>query len=85
MVANFFLMGNCDTRELNPISSAVQDVLDFLQKLVNDPDINRGYSAIATAKSAFSSFIIMQDGTRFGDNQYVKQFMKGLHNFKPLE
>ena len=76
---------NCYATGLNPISLAVHEVLDFLQSLINEPDINRGYSAIATAKSALSSFIIMPDGTRFGDNKHVKQFMKGLYNLKPTD
>ena len=76
---------HCYATGLNPISPAVHEVLDFLQSLINEPDINRGYSAIATAKSALSSFIIMPDGTRFGDNQHVKQFMKGLYNLKPTD
>ena len=46
---------------------------------------NRGSSAMCTARSALSSVICMPDGTKFGDNMFVRQFMKGVHSLRPSQ
>ena len=45
----------------------------------------RNYLTIATARSALSSVIILENGQKFGDHPLVKQFMKGIFNQKPSQ
>ena len=53
-------------------------VLGFPAKLSS----TLGYSAVATARSALSSFIQL-DGMKLGDHPLVTRFMIGLFNKKP--
>ena len=75
----------CLERQLDPIFSDVCHVLEFLQCLFQDTDVARGSSAICTARSALSSIVILPDGTKVGENKFVKQFIKGVCNMKPAK
>ena len=68
----------CETEEINPLFPSLPKALDFLQLLLGDSQANRGYSAIAMARSALSSVIILDGGLKFGEHPAVKQFMKGV-------
>ena len=63
--------------------ASIQQGLQFLTELFHDKDTPRGYNAINTARSALSSILSHTGGTTFGENFYVKKFMKGIHNMKP--
>lgn len=63
---------------INPMNPTLQQVLEFLSfqsKTV-------GYSAVATARSALSTFIKI-DSVKVGDHPLVSRFMSGLFNLKP--
>lgn len=60
---------------MNPTLQQVLEFLSFQSKTV-------GYSAVATARSALSSFIKI-DGVKVGDHPLVSPFMSGLFNQKP--
>ena len=73
----------CQESGADPISPTIPNVLEFLQCLREEPGNNRGYSAICTARSALSSFLILPNGQNLGDNKFVKQFIKGVYNMNP--
>ena len=73
----------CNDRKLDPIYASVQNVLDFLQFLFDDN--SRGASAIGTARSALSSVVILPDGSKVGENVFVKQFIRGIKSLKPAK
>ena len=61
------------------MSPSIPQALEFLTTLTKD----RGYSAVATARSALSSILILPTGEKFGEHIIVKQYMKGFFNMKP--
>ena len=70
------------------MSASVCDGLDFLQELL-DSNV-RGYSAMCTARSALSTVLYVKiDNSggyvKFADHPFVKQFMKGVSNIKPVD
>ena len=75
----------CDSNGMDPCSAPVSSGLDFLQSLYADKDVHRGVSAISTARSAISSVLSLPDSTKFGDNRFVKMFMKGINSVRPSE
>lgn len=42
-----------------------------------------GYSAVNTARSALSSFLILENNEKFGDHPLVVRCMKGIFELKP--
>lgn len=60
------------------------NALQYLQELFDDP-VQRGYSAVATARSALSSILIFPNNQKFGDFPEVKLFMKGIFNRRPVQ
>ncbi len=73
----------CRARHRDPFRASVAEALDFLQSLIDDDNVHRGYSTIATARSALSSVIILDSGTPFGSHPDVIRFMKGVYNMRP--
>lgn len=73
----------CISRNIDPVLASVSDGLDFLQGLYTDVNVHRGISAMSTARSAVSSVINLPDSSKFGDNRYVKMFMKGINSARP--
>ena len=69
----------CNINGKHPIHPSVPEALEFLQSLLDDNVVSRGYSAIATARSALSS-VVSIDGVKFGDHPAVRKFMKGVYN-----
>ena len=65
---------DCNISQVNPKLQQVLDFLTLQSKRV-------GYSAVATARSALSSFIKV-DGVKVGDHPLVSRFMTGLFNQK---
>ena len=72
-------------RTTSPIRTSVGEGLEFLQSLLDDEEIHRGYSAINTARSALSAVILLENGGSFGEHPHVKRFMKGVYNRRPSE
>ena len=77
----------CKQRKINNIHADLSDGLDFLTELFDVH--NLGYSAMNTARSALSSFIILNyttgSGTSvsFGTHPLVIRFMKAIYNLRP--
>jgi integrase len=69
----------CSERQIHSDSASVLDGLEYLQSLV---DLDRGYSAVNTARSALSTVLVIA-GVPFGQHSDVKVFMKGVYNLKP--
>ena len=68
----------CSDNSVSPMNPTLQQILEFLSfqsKTV-------GYSAVATARSALSTFVKI-DGVKVGDHPLVSRFMTGLFNQKP--
>lgn len=68
----------CSDNFVSPMNPTLQQILEFLSfqsKTV-------GYSAVATARSALSTFVKI-DGVKVGDQPLVSRFMTGLFNQKP--
>ena len=69
----------CDTRKIHVMQPSVANVLDFLHKLYSE---KLGYSAINTARSMFSTFVLIE-GVDAGKNHLVCHYMKGVENSRP--
>ena len=65
---------------MDALSPTVVVVLEFLTYLFKKCDL--GYSAINTARSALSTFIVI-DGSPVGEHPTVVRFVKGVFNLKP--
>ena len=65
----------CFGEEINPVSAATKEVLQFLTFLF---DNGEGYSAINTARSALSTIIEDIHGVPIGRATAVRRFMKGV-------
>merc|ERR1712002_235599 len=61
------------------MSPSVSDVINFLAMLY---DTGIGYSAIGTARSALSTFLLI-DGRPAGEHKLVCRFMKGVFASRP--
>lgn len=70
----------CNQREIDHTCPAVAFVLDFLTDLYHQ---GFTYSAINTARSALSSYVILEDGTYIGKHPLVCRLMKGIFQNKP--
>jgi hypothetical protein len=57
--------------------------VEFLQTLIDENSVDRGYSAINTARSALSAFLVLPGGGSFGEHPRVKLFMRGVFNDRP--
>ena len=65
----------CAERQANQFYPLVVDVLDFLTELYEK---GFTYSAINTARSALSSFVLLDDGSSVGQNPLVSRLLKGV-------
>ena len=68
----------CEEHNVHQINPSLQSVLQFLPHLSKCT----GYSTVGTARSALSSFIVI-DGIKLGSHPIVSRFMAGLFNIKP--
>ena len=68
----------CSDNSASPMNPTLQQVLEFFS--LQSKTV--GYSAVATARSALSSFLKI-DGIKVGDHPLVSRFMTGLFNQKP--
>ena len=59
---------------------SVANILDFLTMLYDECSL--GYSALNTARSALSTFIVVE-GVPVGQHHLVKRFMRGVFNLRP--
>ena len=71
----------CSRKQTNPLQTTVTVVVSYLTDLF--VTLNIGYSAICTAASALSSFIVLNDGFTVGSHPVVRRFLKGVFNMKP--
>ena len=70
-----------DKIKVDKVSPTVKDAVNFLAQLVEE---GFSYSAIATARSALSSFLKLDNTDKsFGQQEIVKRFMKGLFEENP--
>lgn len=72
----------CGRREVDPFSTTVNNVLEFLTFLYQS---GIGYSGINTARSALSSVVTLVDAVHYpvGQHPLIKRFLKGVFNKKP--
>ena len=68
----------CKVTSISYIHPTLQQVLDFF--MLQSKTV--GYSAVATTRSALSSFITV-NGIKVGEHLLVSRFMSGLFNEKP--
>ena len=72
----------CCARKENDLEAKVEVVLEFLSYLFHDK--NLGFSAINTARSALSSYLVLGDGTQtIGTHPLISKFMRGVFNMRP--
>ena len=69
----------CHPRQKDPYHPTVGLILEFLTQLYES---GLGYSAINTARSAISSFVIV-DNTPAGQIPIIQRFLKGVFNLRP--
>ena len=65
----------CTERQANRFLPLFVDVLDFLTELYEKGST---YSAINTARSALSSFVLLEDGSSAGKNPLISRLLKGV-------
>ncbi|XP_022110667.1 uncharacterized protein LOC110990124 isoform X1 [Acanthaster planci] len=70
----FCLQGQSDS-----ISTSVNEVIDFLTQLFE----GLRYSAINTARSALSQFVICKGGVTTGSHPWVIKFIREVYNLRP--
>ncbi|XP_072015819.1 uncharacterized protein [Amphiura filiformis] len=71
----------CSQRQVNCVKPPIDAVVDFLAMLYYDKGLS--YSAINTARSALSQFIIYKGHCTIGSHPYVIRFLKGVFNLRP--
>ena len=69
-----------DRRAVDPLHPPVTDVLQFLQELYAR---GLGYSCLNTARSAISSFIVLDGNVTVGNHPLVQRFLKGVFQTRP--
>lgn len=72
----------CDTREIDPISANLRDILSFLS---DQFDNNLQYRTINVFRSAISSVHQWVDGKPVGQHPTVIRLMKGIANERPFK
>ena len=70
----------CEQREINCVTPNVSVVIEFLTELF---DQGFGYSAINTARSALSQFIVYKGHCTIGSHPFVIKFVKAVFNLRP--
>lgn len=70
----------CVTKNINPMDSSVQDLLNFLSVQFHS---GKSYSILNTYRSAISSIHNFVDGSAIGKHALVSRFFKGLATLKP--
>ena len=71
----------CNEKQINPISPPLTEAVEFLTKVYQS---GVGYSSVATARSALSSLLKIENGVSFGKQEIVKRYMKGILNLRPI-
>ena len=69
-----------DKRAVDSLHPPVNDVLEFLQELYAR---GLGYSCLNTARSALSSFIVLDGNITVGNHPLVHRFLKGVFQTRP--
>lgn len=67
-------------REVNCVKPSVNMVIEFLTHLFHE---GLGYSALNTARSALSQFIVWKGHCTIGSHPWVIRFLKGVYNLRP--
>ena len=70
----------CCHRQIDHIQPTIAEVLDFLTTLFEQ---GLTYSAINTARSALSSYIVLENGQSADQHPLVSRLMKGIFQEKP--
>ena len=70
----------CDDKDIDLFQPGVHNGVEFLVSLYK---AGLGYSAVNTARSALSSFPILENNEKFGDHPLVVRCMKGIFELKP--
>ena len=65
---------------MDPLYPPVKDVLEILQDLY---ERGLGYSCLNTARSALSSFIVLEGNVTVGNHPLVQRFLKGVFQTRP--
>ncbi len=72
----------CDARNIDYVHTTVNSVIAYLTYLFHERQLS--YSAINTARSALSSFVILQGGSNtVGSHPFIIRFMRGVYNLRP--
>ena len=80
MYGNYVTGNYVTSSKGNMFSPPVEEVLHFLTEL---SEANCGYSALNTAKSALSTFIVFPGNNSVGNHPLVTRFMKGVFQSSP--
>ena len=70
----------CSERQIDSISAPIEAGVNYLAELYNT---SIGYSALNTARSVLSSYVILPDGLQFGTHPLVRRFMKVVFENRP--
>lgn len=65
---------------MDPLYPPVRDLLEFLQELY---ERGLGYSCLNAARSALSSFIVLDGNVTVGNHPLVQRFLKGVFQTRP--
>jgi site-specific recombinase XerD len=70
----------CTKEKVDCIRPHVSVVLEFLTSLFEQ---GLGYSALNTARSALSQFVVWKNNVMMGAHPWVIKFMRGVYNLRP--
>ncbi len=72
--------GWCATRKVDPFSTTLTNILEFLTEMYNE---NKEHSTINSYRSAISTFHAKIDGVPAGQHPMVTRLMQGIFNTRP--
>ena len=71
----------CAKKNLSYLQARSNDVLEFLSSLYFEE--NSSYSVINSARSALSSFVVLEDANSVGEHPLINRFVKGVFHLRP--
>ena len=71
----------CKNKGISYLQARSNDVLEFLSELFHKE--NSSYSVINCARSALSSFLVLDDAQSVGDHPLISRFVKGVFHLRP--
>ncbi|CAB4029869.1 Hypothetical predicted protein, partial [Paramuricea clavata] len=70
----------CDQRKINPLSTSIESILEFLTGQYKE---GKAYRSINVYRSALSAVLALIDSWKVGSHPLVSQLLRGIFNLRP--